>query len=157
MMKNKREINISTNTIMGMLAMFVMLVALFYAAKFVFNLLWWIAPVLLIATLIIDHKVFLGYINWIIRMVKKSPLVGIGAILLSIFGFPVVSALLFGRALLGRNLKKFKAEHERRTKGEFVEYEELDSEPLILPDIEEPRPKQERKAQANDDYEQLFD
>ena len=131
--------------------MVLFLMGLFYLARFIFNLLYWLAPVMLIATVIIDHKVVTGYIQWLISMVKKNPVIGVGAIVLTIFGFPVVSAFLLGKALLKKKVKEARAGYETRRQGEFVEFEELESERLDLPEIEP------EKKSKNGEYDQLFD
>ena len=55
---------------MGILA----LVALFYAAKLAFSLIYIIAPVLFIITLVMDRNVVIGYGKWIINLFKANPL-----------------------------------------------------------------------------------
>lgn len=153
-MTNRKDINIGgnpLNSITGIILMVLFLLGLFYLARFIFNLLYWLAPVMLVATLIIDYKVVTGYIQWLISMVKRNTLVGVGAIILTIFGFPVVSAFLLGKALFKKKVKEAKSNFETRRREEFVEFEELESERLDLPEIEP------QKKSKNSEYDQLFD
>lgn len=132
------------------------LVGLYYIAKIAFNLLYYAAPVLLIITLLIDYHVVINYGKWIFRMLQKNPLAGIGMILLTLVGFPIVSFFLFGKALLKKKIKDVQKEYEVRTQGEYTEYEEVQpQENLIeLPPIKE---KTKQTKSNSNEYEDLFD
>lgn len=128
------------------------LVTLFFVARFIFRILYFLSPIFLIAALVIDHKVVLNYGKWLIKLVKQNAVMGIGAILMSVFGFPLVSVYLLGRALFNKRIKEAEQAFEVQTKGEVVEFEELDSEPLKLRELEEETPKRK----ADNEYEDLF-
>ncbi len=130
-------------------------VGLFFLARGIFWILSWLAPIFIIATLIIDYKVITDYLKWIGNSFKRNPIFGIGMVLLTIFGFPVVSGFLMGKALLKRKIKKVQEDVEVREKGEFVEFEEMQSdlnETLELPDLEPEKPK----PQSNQ-YDDMFE
>ena len=104
-----------------------------------------------------DYKVVLGYVQWLIGLVKQSPLMGIGAIVLSALGFPVLTAFLLGKALFKKRIKQAQAEVRRTREGEFVEYEELEEEiqqdePIKLPEAEELQPRQKRDPNQYDNF-----
>lgn len=148
--------NILPVLIFGILFM----VALFYVAKVALAILWYLIPVLLIATLIIDHKVILNYGKWLFAMLGKSPLLGAGLVLLSIVGAPVVSLFLFGKAMLKKKVKEMTQQFETEKEGEFVEYEEVKPEnegwvELPSPPVREKK-KQTRRSSSNE-YEDLFE
>ena len=128
------------------------LVALFFIARFIFRILYFLSPLFLIAALVIDYKVVLNFGKWLINLVKQNAVLGIGAIVLSVFGFPLVSVYLAGRALFNKRIKEAEQAYETRTKGEIVDFEELDSEPLQLRELEEDTPKRKE----NNEYEDLF-
>lgn len=156
--RQRSEFNIggnSTGSITGVILMVFFLIALFYLARFVFQILYFLAPVMLIATLIIDYKVVLGYLKWIGRNLKSNPLLGVGAILLSVFAFPLVTAFLLGKALLKRKVNQVQEDIEKKRDGEYVEFEEIvDEPPLRLPDLEEEPPV---KRKSNNEYDNLFE
>ena len=141
------------------------LIVLFYAAKIAFNIIYWIAPILLIATLFIDHKVFINYGKWIVNLFKSNPLYGIGAGVLTAVAYPVVSIALFLKALLNKKIKEVKSQFEEKREGEYVEYEEVPSEPIAkqrpqrteerieLPPIKE---KIKQTKSSKNEYEDLF-
>ncbi len=141
------------------------LIVLFYAAKIAFNIIYWIAPILLIATLVIDHKVFISYGKWILNLFKANPLYGIGAGVLTAVAYPVVSIALFLKALLNKKLKEVKGQFEKKKEAEYVEYEELPTEPVAkqrpqkaeerieLPPIKE---KIKQTKSSKNEYEDLF-
>ena len=147
--------------LMGIVA----LVVLFYAAKLAFNIIYLIAPILLIATLFIDYKVFINYGKWILNLFKSNPLYGIGAGVLTAVAYPVVSIALFLKALLNKKIKEVKSQFEEKKEGEYVEYEELPSEPVAkqkpqkieerieLPPIKE---KIKQTKSSKNEYEDLF-
>ena len=97
----------------------------------------------------------MNYGKWVINLLKKDVLIGIGGILLTVFGFPFVVTFLFVKALLYRKVKKMNKEFEKSSSGEFLEYEEVEDNapsPLELPTIE----IDEKPKEKSNDYEQLF-
>ncbi|MBK7406851.1 MAG: hypothetical protein IPL49_12695 [Saprospirales bacterium] len=135
-MENRKEFQIKGNTWGAILVLVIAFIAVFFIAKSIFWLLSLVAPVLLIAAVIIDYKVLTNYINWLVSLAKRNLLVGLGAIALSIIGYPVVFALLLGRALMNRKLKQIEKQQQVHRDGELVDFEELESQappPLELP------------------------
>ena len=137
----------------------VALIMLFVIARFVLRLLYFIAPFLLIATAIIDYRVVTGYISWLVGMVKKNTLLGIGAIVLSVIGFPIVTVGLFGKALLNRKVRQIQKDKEqemiRPAIGEYVDFEEVKKERAMrLPEIE--RREETRRPNKDNEYDQFF-
>ena len=120
------------------------LIVLFYAAKLAFNIIYFIAPILLIATLFIDYKVFINYGKWILNLFKANPLYGIGAGVLTAVAYPVVSIALFLKALLNKKIAEVKGQFETKKQEEYVEYEELPSEPKAR---KQPTPKKETRVE----------
>lgn len=155
---SRRKIDVNPfNSISSILILVLLFVGLFFVAKSIFTILSWVAPVMLIATLIIDHKVVVGYGKWIFNLLKENFLMGAGAVLLTIFGFPVIAGFLLAKALLYRKVNKMKEAYETQSQGEFVEYEEVEEikeKPLELPRLEK---EEQPRAQSNNEYEQLFD
>lgn len=119
------------SAIVGILLMVVFLVGMYYVARLIFRILYFLSPFMLIATLIIDKSVIVGYVKWLGGMTRRNPLIGIGGIVLSILGFPIVSAFLLARALLNKKMKEVQGKEKSRRETQFIDYEELDSEPLV--------------------------
>ena len=164
----KNPLNNPLGPIVSILLIILFIMGLFYIARAAFWLLSIIAPILLIITLIIDRQVVIDYGMWLVNSVKnKNWVMFIAGALLTIFGFPLVSGFLFGKAMLRRKIKQVKEEQEVRQKGEFIEYEELDEAPmetLELPDwrekereIPKQKSKQMQQPRGDNEYEQLFD
>ena len=119
------------------LAFFIgVLALLFFMARLAFRLLYFLGPILLIAAIIADHKVFLEYVQWLRKLFRKNFLQGALALALSIVGYPIVSAFLLLRAF-GR---KKSAAYTRPSAGELTEFEELESKPRMPREV--PRPRQ---------------
>ena len=116
----------------GIIMIAVVLIGLFIVGRAIFNMLYFIAPVLLIATLIVDYKVVLSYIKQLGGLFAKNPLYGIGASALTFFFYPIVCVVLLFRAFTGKKVRQFQESAEKERQGEFVEYEDLDDEPLDL-------------------------
>ena len=156
MMQERRNINVNPlSSIFGVLTMVLIFVGLFYIVGGIGRLLGLIAPVLIIATAIIDYKVLLNYGKWVISLLKKDILMGIGGILLTVIGFPFVVTFLFVKALLYRKVKKMNKEFEEENTGGYLEYEEIQDDapsPLELPTLE----NDENQKEKTNDYEQLF-
>ena len=138
--------------------------ALFYVASFVFELLWYVAPILLLITLFMDHKIVTGYIEWVWNKLKTNPIMGIAFILLTVFGFPVVAGYLFGKLMLRRKINKMTETFNKRANGpvtkeeDYVDYEEVDSKPttrIEIPKADLP-PKVKQKPE-NNKYDDFFE
>lgn len=137
-MSNYKEINFGKNPlnlIVGLVVLIVVMLGLFRLANLIFQLLYYVAPILLIAALVLDHKVVIGYGKWVVSLLNKNPIMGIGAILMTIFGFPVVTAFLLGKILFKRQVSKVQKAATEAREGELVDFEELDSKPLDLPEV----------------------
>lgn len=137
----------------ALLTFAIIMIGIYYLIKGAYYILGIIAPILLIATLIIDHKVVTNYLKFLFNSLKLRPLMGLIYILLTIVGAPFVSGYLFIKAWMTRSLNKYVDEQTRE--NTYTEYEEVveEEEFLILPEVEEPQ-QVERK---NNDYEDLFD
>jgi hypothetical protein len=141
------------------------LVVLFFLARFVFNILYYLSPIFLIATLVIDYKVVWDYLKWVRNLYRRDIIIGIGATILSIFGFPILSAFLFGKALFRKRVKDAAKQAKEYHEGKLIEYEEVEDEPLDLKRLEEQtrRREQEKSSRpssrddSSDEYEDLFE
>ena len=154
-------------SIMSLLVVVMFFVALFFVASFVFKIMWYyIAPVLLLITLVMDHKIITGYIEWIWSKLKTNPVTGIAFVLLTIFGYPIVAGYLFGKLMLRRKITQMKETMQQRGQGPFtnakeedyVDYEEVESEPttrIEIPKADLP-PKVKQKPE-NNKYDDFFE
>lgn len=137
----------------GIIILTLFFVALYFIAKGLFTVLSFVAPVLLILTLILDYTVVIDYGKFILNLLKNNLIVGILAVFLTVLGFPIVSGFLFFRAIVRHKLKSAMKKQEK--KNAFVEYEVLEEEVndedfLELPKVEKtPKPK-------DSDYDDLF-
>jgi small-conductance mechanosensitive channel len=150
-MQRKSDFNFGANGIWSLIMLIVAFVALWFIASSVFKILAWAAPVLLIGALLVNYQTVLGYGRFVLNLFKRNWLTGIVAILLTIFGFPVVSGFLFAKSFLDRKVKTIVKDQERKVEGEFVEFEEvIEEEPevLDLPPME--------KAKQRNEYDDLF-
>lgn len=139
--------------LLGVAVAILFFIALFWFLNFLFWILWKILPLLVIATAIIDSKVILDFFGWLGRLFKRNWIMGLAAGGLTILGAPAVALFLLGKALLRKKIKTVKQDVERQREGEFVEYEEIDSEILDLPKLE-PRPEEAPKK--NNGYDDMF-
>ncbi|MEL7421908.1 MAG: hypothetical protein AAFN81_02905 [Bacteroidota bacterium] len=133
-------------------------IAMFWFVQIVFRILWFLLPVILIATAVIDYTVITGYLSWIGKLFKRNTIAGIAMTVLTVIGAPVVGIVLLGRALFRKKVKEVQAEAERQREGEFVEYEDLGTDTLELPPIE-PKPQKRTPpppAAESNDYDDMF-
>lgn len=160
------------NYIVGLVLAFLVLYGLFRLAGFVFNMILYISPLLIIATLIIDYKVVTGYLSWVVELFKKNVWYGLGASAITFFAFPIVSIFLLSRALMKRQVKKAqegKPGYPSR-RDEYIQYEELESRVIEEPKEQPQRreapkqeapkkemPKREAPKDESSDYDQFFD
>ena len=130
--------------LMGIAVAIFFFIALFWFMQFLFNLLWMALPVIIIATVIIDYKVILNYFSWVGRLFRSNWLAGLLVGVLTMVGAPIVASFLLGKALLKKKVNKIHDEIKRREEDEFVNYEEIESETLELPQIEIRTPKEKK-------------
>lgn len=116
------------NAIIGVAVIVIFLVGLFMLARFVFRILALLSPIMLIAALVIDYTVVTDYLKWVRNTFRRDAIAGVIIGILSVIGFPVLSGYFLARALLKKQVKKAKAEYERRRDGDLVEYEELETD-----------------------------
>lgn len=137
----------------GIIILTLFFVALYFIAKGLFTVLSFIAPVLLILSLILDYTVVIDYGKFILNLLKNNLIVGILAVVLTILGFPIVSGFLFFRAIIRQKLKSAMKQQEK--KNAYAEYEVIeegneDEDFLELPDAE-------KTSRSRDgDYDDLF-
>lgn len=145
------------NSLVSIIVMVVVLIGLFFVARFILRILYFLAPIFFIIALIVDYKAVLGYGKWLVSTVKQNTLMGVGAIALSLIFYPFVGLFLMGKALFKRKVKQMQQEQQRIEKGEFVDYEEVEEKKLELPRMEERESKTERQEKNNDRYDQFFE
>jgi len=137
--------SIKLNGIIGFVFLVSILVLLFFVAKGIFSVLTMIAPVLIVLALIINYKTVVNYLRFMLGLLRRNVLGGIIAIILSVVGFPILSGVLFGKAILDRKVKRLRQAHEANERGEEVDYEEVirpeREDSLKLPNLEKPKPE----------------
>lgn len=152
------EFNVGGQRIPPVLAVVLLvffLIGLFMLTKVIIKILYLIAIPALIATLIIDYKVVLGFIQWVIGLTKRNLIAGLLTILLTALGYPLVSVFLLLKALFNRKVRQIEKQHKVQKEGELVDFEELDSKPLDLNRLQE---KEKRiDINTNDEYDELFE
>lgn len=133
--------------IRNMIFLVLFLVALFFIARGIYRLLAWVAPVLIILTMLIRFKVVSNFVKTLWNLIKRSPVFGVIAVILSVLAFPLVAVFLFGQAVFTKKLDDARKEYDARTYGEETEYEEVATEinlsefrlPENMPDVEAPK------------------
>lgn len=101
---------------------------LFFVARGIFTLLTWLTPIMLLLTVILDYRVIIGYFKWLWRLLNEELLLGLGAVVLTVIGYPVVAGYLLLRAWLfsqNKDTRKRKSREKGRL-GEYISYEEVD-------------------------------
>lgn len=144
------------NSIFSIIMIILVMLGLFFIARFIFTILMYLSPIMLVAALLLDYKVVTGYAQWVYGLLKKNPILGIGSILLTVIGFPVVSLFLLGKALFRKRVRDAQEEATRQRDGHYIEYEELDSEPLELPQLEKEEQPEDKKDKGQS-YDHLFE
>lgn len=152
-----RRVKVDTGTmIIAGIVMVLFFVGMFYIVGGIMKLLAWAAPVLLIAALIFNYNTVLNYGKMLINMTKRNPLMGIGAIVLSVILYPLVFTYLFARAYMAKKFKDVRSQYEEKREGEYIDYEVIDEEPLRI-DIPPQRPTQVKRKPDSNEYDQMFD
>lgn len=157
--------------IMGILA----LVLFWFLLKGLYTLLYWVAPVLFVLALIINWRAVSDTGKDFLSLFKREPIMAIIVGAVSVMAFPLLALYLFLRALGYKRLQEIKRQFGAETTSppreeEFVDYEELDSQPMPPPrtsgkplDLEPepdpepaPRPRQQEPPKSSNPYDQMF-
>ena len=138
----------SGGSVIGCLAIAAIFVFIsFFLLKYIFKALWIVAPLLLIAALIINWKVVAGAGRGFLRILQTNPLTGIIYGVLGVVAFPLLAFGLLLAAIAGKKFEKIQndfmgqfgdfaqgapggAYREEPAKEDFADYEELDTTPL---------------------------
>ena len=134
------------NLILGMLVGVLFIVGLFIIARGIFSILSLVAPLLLVAALIIRYKAVTDFVSFIFKLLKENTILGIVAVVFSVLAYPVLFAYLLIKAVFYRKLDKIQQAHEKRVQGEFVDYEVLEEDTL---ELESKIPEKETRNEYN--------
>ena len=152
---NRQNFSIRFNGLLGFLIIVGVFVGLFLLVKELLTTLWWIGPILFAAALLINYRTVLNYFKFVLGLLQRSVLTGVLIIVLSVVAFPILSGMLFMRALVSRKVRRIQQEQYAREQDEYVEFEDITptekEKKLDLPPLEkeDPKPKDNR-------YEGLF-
>lgn len=153
--RNQRKSSSSfTGSLLGIVMVVGVLMVAWFAISGIFNILAWVAPVLFIITLVLKWQVVLDYGKFIVKTFQENPVKGLLYGAGTFFGFPLVAAYLFFKALtLSQVEKRFGKKEEKYAEYEEVEEQEVDEEDFLdLPEIEKANPVKK----SNNEYEDLF-
>lgn len=147
------------------------LILAYYVVKGVFTLLWWLAPVLFVATLILDWHVVSDAGKAYLKLVRNNPISGLFMGVLALIALPVTVLLLFLTALGKRKIGQggIPWMQPKRTtdasvpKDEYIDFEEIATRPLRKMPVEEPLPEIPKTPKtdtpprtASNPYDDLF-
>jgi hypothetical protein len=140
------------------------LVLLFFMVTGFVKLLYLIAPVLLIATLLINYRIVADYVLGVFETFKTDVLFGIVKVAFSVLCYPIVIGWLFAKAMFFRSVTKLQKDMAQRmgalnqtdNNTQFTDYEELSSDINHAEPVEKPKIIERPKDKLRDDYDQLF-
>lgn len=108
----------------------------------------------LIATLVIDRSVITGYLAYMWRMIKRTPIFGLLFTVITVIGLPIVSLVLLAQALLTRKVKQFLGKNESAvSKQEFSKYDLIEDEQPVVIKAQDAEPE----LLEDDRYDTYFD
>jgi predicted membrane protein len=152
------------NSLISLLMFGGVLLLLFFLVKSFFTLLYWVAPVLLVITLIINYRVVRDYAAGIVTTLQSDVLLGMVKVAFTVLCYPLVIGWLFAKALIYRKVNTLQQDFQKKmTQSDLtqdVDYEEVSSEKLDKTDekppqkpiiIQLPKPKEKDKSNPYDD------
>lgn len=148
--------------VMPLVAFVGIFVLLYFLATGIFKIVSALAiPIAVIAFVIaaiIDFSVITDYFKYIVDLVKRKPLYGIGMGVFTFFAFPLVLSYLAVKAYMRKKIKTMIGGEPQTKKEEYTEYEEVEENEdfLELEDLNKPKPEK-RAQQSRNDYEDLFE
>jgi predicted membrane protein len=152
------------NSLISLLIFGGVLLLLYVMVKGLFTMLYWVAPVLLIVTLIINYRVVRDYAASIVTSLQNDILMGMAKVLFTVLCYPLVIGWLFAKALIYRKVNTLQQDLQKKMnqqdQTQDVDYEEISSEELGKTDekppqkpiiIQLPKPKEKDKSNPYDD------
>jgi predicted membrane protein len=152
------------NSLISLLIFGGVLLLLYVLVKGLFTMLYWVAPVLLIVTLIINYRVVRDYAASIVTSLQTDILMGMVKVLFTVLCYPLVIGWLFAKALIYRKVNTLQQDLQKKMnqqdQTQDVDYEEISSEELGKTDekppqkpiiIQLPKPKEKDKSNPYDD------
>ncbi len=101
---------------------------LYLIGSFIFSALNFLALALFIGALILNKNVVINYFKNIFKQLKENLPLGIILVLVTVFGYGVVSGYLFFKAIINNSLEKKMRESGHHQDSEYIEYEEVSSD-----------------------------
>lgn len=154
-MLNQRN-TFRVSPLMGLIMFILFMVFIYMMIKGLFALASYIMPVLVIATLLIDYKVYMNYGKFLIDLFQKSFVTGILGSALTFFLFPLVILFLFTKAIFTRfvlkSVKKNPIFQEQKSEDEYIEFEEVEDEEVPFIELPPVEPKSNPKDNPYDGY-----
>jgi hypothetical protein len=150
------------NSLISLVVLIGVMVLLFFVVKGFFSLLYLIAPILLVITLVINYKVVAEYMVSLFETFKTDVLMGMVKVAFTFLCYPLVIGWLFVKALLYRKVAKLQQEMQSQMgkleQEQFIDFEEISSKKADTP-AEKPRiielPKPKGKDSKNP-YSDMF-
>jgi len=122
----ENRFELGMRSIVGFIIGIGFLVLLFFMMRGIFNILALVAPVLIILALIVNYRTVVNFFKWLWNLLNNNLLVGLLAVVLIFFGYPIVCGFLLAKSFLDRRVRQMI--EERNPREEFVEYEDLTEE-----------------------------
>jgi predicted membrane protein len=149
------------NSLISLLIFGGVLLLLYFVVKGFFSLLYLVAPVLLVVTLVINYRVVRDYLAGIVTTMQSDVLMGVMKVVFTVLCYPLVIGWLFAKALIYRKVSSLQQDFQKKMTPQDhtqdVDYEEISSEkadestpqkPII---IQLPKPKEKDKSNPYDD------
>lgn len=119
----------TTETIMGLIFMAAIVWFIFFLFKSIYSILALAAPFLIIAAMVINRKVVLSYGKMVLGLLQKNTITGVLAVLLTIFAFPFVAAILLALAIMNKKADTIIEGERLKRDGIPTDFRELSSAP----------------------------
>ena len=144
-------------TALGILLTLVVLYVLFSIVGWIIALLYRLAPLALLAALVIDYKVVTSYVTGIKNLFQRNWMYGLAATAVTVVLYPFVFLYFLGAALFKKKVKEARKEADVRRNGKWVDYEEVSTKPMeIDADIEVLPPPPEPRRRDEPGYDEYF-
>lgn len=141
----------SLEKITGSLVFLIILALLFYLFFQLYKFLWFISPLLIITSLVLDKRALLDYLKNIGQQITQNPIGGLINAMVNLLGLPFVLIGVVLKSWTIKRISKMQNTQSYYSKEEdFTPYEEVE--------IKYSKPKQEKKSITVDSrYDDLFE
>jgi Na+-transporting methylmalonyl-CoA/oxaloacetate decarboxylase gamma subunit len=100
----------------------------FYVFFYLIKFLYYLTPILVLAVLLVNHRVLIDHFKALFKRVLRDPVMGSLSLIVNLLGLPFVMLYLLFVAVITRGLNNANRQAENQRRSEYIDYEIVEEE-----------------------------